>query len=211
MPARKRAEKVPEGVPGRLDPSSWPALTVELRPIADLMPYAKNAMRHGAVQLDLLKKSISTYGVTMPALMDDGGTLIAGHGRIMAAAELGLERFPVAVALGWDEARVRAYRLADNQLARLGTWDAELLGGELGALQALACPLEDLGFATHELDAFLGDFEGPSGAFAPEEFGSRDETPETEHECPRCGRRWSDGAKPAGWPGRGKKRAPPGP
>jgi ParB-like chromosome segregation protein Spo0J len=153
----------PEGwEPGRfLEPSRWAAMTAELRPIADLMPYAGNPMDHGAAQIALLRKSMRRFGVTMPALMDDGGTLIAGHGRILAAAEEGATLYPVAVALGWSEEEVKAYRLLDNQLARLGTWNEERTAAELRDLRAVAWPLDDLGFAPHELDLYLGDFDGP--------------------------------------------------
>src|SRR6185295_12908927 len=71
----------------------------------------------------------------MPVLVDEQGTLIAGHGRVLAAPLLGITDVPTMVARGWTPAQIQAYRLADNQLALNAGWDRELLGLELGELK----------------------------------------------------------------------------
>jgi ParB-like chromosome segregation protein Spo0J len=73
----------------------------------------------------------------MPVLVDEQGTLIAGHGRVLAAQQLGITDVPTMVARGWTSAQIQAYRLTDNQLALNAGWDRELLGLELGELSKL--------------------------------------------------------------------------
>jgi ParB-like chromosome segregation protein Spo0J len=68
-------------------------------------------------------------------LVDEQGTLIAGHGRVLAAQLLGITDVPTMVARGWTHAQIQAYRLTDNQLALNAGWDRELLGLELGELK----------------------------------------------------------------------------
>ena len=67
-------------------------------------------------------------------LVDEEGTLIAGHGRVLGAQQLGITDVPTMVARGWTQAQIQAYRLADNQLALNAGWDPELLRLELGEL-----------------------------------------------------------------------------
>ncbi len=87
----------------------------------------------------------------MPVLVDEGGTLIAGHGRVLAARQLGLTEIPVMVARGWSEAQKRAYTLADNKLALNAGWDVELLRVELTDLKAMGADLGLVGFGDDEL------------------------------------------------------------
>ena len=61
--------------------------------------------------------SIREFGFTVPVLVNEQGTLIAGHGRVLAAHQLGITDVPTMVARGWTAAQIQAYRLADNQLA----------------------------------------------------------------------------------------------
>jgi hypothetical protein len=87
------------------------------------------------------------------------------------------------VAKGWSAKQIRAYRLADNQLALNAAWDVKLLAAELGELT----DMQDLiGLSEEDLAALFKLPEQP-----PEEFPESDETIETEHECPRCHFRWS--------------------
>ena len=109
--------------------SEWPADKVERRAVADLVPYARNARTHSDEQVAQIAASIREWGWTVPILIDEGGGIIAGHGRVMAARKLGLDEVPVMVAAGWSEAQKRAYVLADNKLALNAGWDLEMLGG----------------------------------------------------------------------------------
>jgi ParB-like chromosome segregation protein Spo0J len=148
----------------------WPADKTERRPVAELIPYARNARTHSDEQVAQIAASIKEWGWTTPVLVDEDGGIIAGHGRIMAARKLGLVDVPVMVAKGWSEAQKRAYVLADNQLAVNAGWNAELLSTELKGLGELGFDLGLLGFA--DLDALavspLDDLpELPSGDKSP--------------------------------------------
>lgn len=124
----------------------WPADKVERRSVAALVPYARNARTHSDAQVAQLAASIREWGWTVPVLVDEAGTIIAGHGRVLAAQKLGLDSVPVMVASGWSEAQTRAYVLADNQLAQNAGWDANLLKIELGELDASGFDLGLIGF-----------------------------------------------------------------
>src|SRR5690348_1229525 len=105
----------------------WPADTIERSPLERLVPYARNARTHSDTQVAQIAASIREWGWTTPALIDESGMLIAGHGRVLAARKLGLAEIPVMVARGWTEAQKRAYVIADNKLALNAGWNLELL------------------------------------------------------------------------------------
>src|SRR3954454_23608734 len=89
----------------------------------------------------------------MPVLADEAGSVIAGHGRIAAAARLGLAEVPVITARGWSEAQKRAYLIADNKLTDDGEWDRALLKLEMAELGAMGFDLPLMGFSGDELTA----------------------------------------------------------
>ena len=93
-------------------------------------------------------------------LIDEDGTIIAGHGRVLAAQRLGIDDVPVMIARGWDEQKRRAYMLADNKLALNSGWDAELLRAELTDLIALGENLQMIGFSSAELAALVATTDG---------------------------------------------------
>ena len=109
---------------------------VESWPIARLRPYARNAKMHGDDQVAKIAASMAKFGWTVPCLVAADGELIAGHGRVLAAARLGLAEAPVIVLGHLTEAQRRAYRIADNKLTELGGWDEALLLEELRSLMA---------------------------------------------------------------------------
>src|SRR5829696_9263294 len=80
----------------------WPADRVERWPIGRLVPYARNARTHSDAQVGQIAASIREWGWTNPVLVDEEGTIIAGHGRVMAAHRLGLAEVPAMVARGWS-------------------------------------------------------------------------------------------------------------
>jgi ParB-like chromosome segregation protein Spo0J len=84
----------------------WPADHVERRPIASLVPYARNARTHSDAQVAQL--AAREWGWTMPVLVDEAGGILAGHGRVLAGRMLGLEHVPVMIASDWSEAKRRA-------------------------------------------------------------------------------------------------------
>jgi ParB-like chromosome segregation protein Spo0J len=132
---------------------SWPAFAVERRPIAALRPAKSNARTHSPEQVAQIAASIREWGWTQPILIDESGSVIAGHGRLLAANALGIVEVPVIVAAGWSEAQKRAYLLAENQLALNAGWDRDLLRVEFGALAELSFDTALLGFDA----AFVAD------------------------------------------------------
>jgi DNA modification methylase len=150
---------------------NWPADRVERWPLERLIPYARNARTHSDEQVAQIAASIKEWGWTTPILVDEGGQIIAGHGRVSAARTLGVKDAPVMVATGWTEAQKRAYVLADNKLALNAGWDNELLALELADLQAMDFDLGVVGFGKDEVDALLAA-KGTEGLTDP------DETPE---------------------------------
>jgi ParB-like chromosome segregation protein Spo0J len=136
---------------------------IEQWPLAKLQPYAKNAKQHGPDQVAKLAASMAEFGWTVPCLVAEDGELIAGHGRVLAATQLGLTDAPVIVLGHLTEAQRRAYRIADNKLTELGTWDDAALSAELNELLAEDFDLSLVGFSDGELDKLL--------AFEPEGDG----------------------------------------
>jgi ParB-like chromosome segregation protein Spo0J len=111
-----------------------PADKVEQWPIDKLIPYAKNSRTHSDEQVAQITASIKEWGFTTAVLVDESGSIIAGHCRVMAARKLGLTSLPVMVAAGWTDAQKRAYVIADNKLAQNAGWDNDLLALELAEL-----------------------------------------------------------------------------
>jgi DNA modification methylase len=89
----------------------------------------------------------------MPVLVDEAGSIIAGHGRVLAAARMGLDEVPTMVARGWSEAQKRAYVIADNKLTENGGWDDALLRVELQDLEAMGFDALLTGFTAAEIKA----------------------------------------------------------
>ena len=129
---------------------AWPADRVERWPIGRLIPYARNARTHAEDQVAQIAASIREWGWTNPVLVGEDGTIIAGHGRVLAARKLRIPDVPVMVATGWSDAQKRAYTIADNKLTLNGGWDDELLGLELGELEVLGFDLDLIGFTESE-------------------------------------------------------------
>jgi DNA modification methylase len=131
----------------------WPADKIERWPIEKLIPYARNARTHTDAQIAQVAASIREWGWTNPVLVDEGGNIIAGHCRVLAARQIGIADIPVMVALDWSEAQKKAYVLADNQLALSAGWNMELLKLELGDLGALDFDIGLIGFDDKQLAA----------------------------------------------------------
>ena len=135
--------------------TALPPLAITYRPIGDLIPYARNARTHSEAQVALIAGSIREFGFTNPVLVDGSNGIIAGHGRVMAAGNLGLAAVPVIELAHLSERQKRAYVLADNKLAERAGWDVEMLALEVADLGALGIDLVDLGFTGRELDELL--------------------------------------------------------
>jgi|SRR5262245_44490878 len=134
----------------------WPADHIERRPITSLMPHARNSRLHSERQIGQIAASMLRWGWTMPVLCDEEGGIIAGHGRVRAAMKLGYEEVPCVIAHGWDDAKKRAYIIADNKLTINGAWDDDILLVELKELSELGIELEAIGFTQKEYDKLAG-------------------------------------------------------
>lgn len=134
-------------------------LRVESRPIEALIPYARNARTHSDAQVAQIAASIVEFGWTNPILVDGASGIIAGHGRLLAARQLGLATVPIIELAHLTLAQKRAYILADNRLAENAGWDEELLALELAELRDADFDLDLIGFSEEELDELLGNGE----------------------------------------------------
>jgi ParB-like chromosome segregation protein Spo0J len=137
--------------------AGWPALDIALRPIAELLPYIRNPRAHSEEQISQLAASMREFGWVNPVLVDEEGTILAGHGRILAARRIGWLEAPVMVARGWSEAKRRAYVIADNKLTLNASWDVALLDAEIQALRDDEFAIGLLGFSEEELARLADD------------------------------------------------------
>ena len=126
-----------------------------------LVPYGRNAKIHGTGQIEKIKASIEEFGFLTPCLIDRDFNIIAGHGRVMAAKELGMTSVPCVFIEGLTEAQRRAYILVDNKIGELADWDMNLLDLELQDLQEI--DMSDFGFDITSIDEFGTDFSLPDG------------------------------------------------
>ena len=138
-----------------------PADKVERWKIEKLVPYARNARTHSDEQVGQIAASIKEWGWTTPILVDEDGSIIAGHGRTLAAQRLQITEVPVMVAKGWSDAKKRAYVLADNKLAMNAGWDNEMLALELGEIGDLGFDLDLTGFTADEIAALTPEHIEP--------------------------------------------------
>lgn len=155
-------------------------IAIDVRPVADLVAYERNARKHPADQVRQIADLIREFGWTNPILADDAG-IVAGHGRKLAAEliyseggtirlpggqELPAGTVPVVDCTGWDDAQRRAYILADNASALSSEWDEELLKLELSFLEGSGFDLHLTGFDPGALSEALGP---AGGADQPDE------------------------------------------
>lgn len=158
---------------------------VDLRPVAELVPYERNARKHPASQVRQIANLIREFGWTNPILADEGG-IVAGHGRQLAAnliygeggqifmapgeasggQQLPPGMVPVVDCTGWDERQRRAYILADNASALSSEWDDDLLKLELSWLEGAEFDLSLTGFDGDALAAALGGHGAGAGGNA---------------------------------------------
>lgn len=140
--------------------------TVETVPISRLKINPRNVRTHPKSQLKKLAHGIRAFGFCVPILIDEAYEIIAGHGRVAAAQELGLTSVPAIVVRGLSEAKKRALALADNRLPADAGWDRQGLAAEVEELNALLVS-EDLdisitGFEPVEIEQLQADLEDES-------------------------------------------------
>ena len=144
-------------------------MQIEELPLKSIRPYEKNP-RNNDASVDAVAESIREFGFRVPIVIDKAGVIVAGHTRAKAAKKLGLKTVPCVRVVELSEEQVRAFRLADNSVSELSTWDFGLLKGELSDISAI-----DMG----RFNFFLGG-ESERGA-------ETDDKPETGERGSACG------------------------
>ena len=139
---------------------NWPSLNVTLMKVEEITPYDKNSRTHSAEQVDQIAQSIVEWGFTMPILIDEEKTIIAGHGRLMAAKKLGIKEAPVMTAKGWTEAQKKAYVIADNKLALNSEWNPAMLASEIEDIAKLDFNIDKIGFDSDEISKIFSEVDG---------------------------------------------------
>jgi DNA modification methylase len=138
------------------------AKQIKWEAVDKLIPYAKNARTHSDEQVAQIAGSIKEFGFNNPILVDKDNSVIAGHGRLMAARKLGMDKVPVVELQHLTESQRKAYVLADNRIALNSGWDTSMLSLELQDLKD-DIDLSLLGFDPDELDALLNPIEETEG------------------------------------------------
>ena len=155
-------------------------MEVEKIKVESLTPYARNARTHSPDQVAQIAGSIKEFGFCNPVLIDNGGGIIAGHGRVLAAQKMGLPEVP-CIRLGHlTDVQRRAYILADNRLAMNAGWDDEMLSLEIEELDSSGFNLEILGFTSDELSTMLG-VDPQGGETDPDDIPDVPTTPTTRN------------------------------
>ncbi len=140
-------------------------LEIEYVATDDLIPYINNSRTHSESQIKQIAASIREFGFTNPILIDEQNTVIAGHGRLLAADFLSLSKVPSIRLTGLTDEQRQAYVIADNKLALNAAWDEEMLKQEIETLQMLDFDLDLIGFSDSEIASlFLEQEEGANNA-----------------------------------------------
>lgn len=151
---------------------------IETRLVADLIPYAANSRTHSDAQVAQIAASIKEFGWTNPILVAGDDTIIAGHGRLLAARKLALVEVPVIVLDHLSKSQQRALVIADNQLALNAGWNMDMLKAEIEDLQLDDFDLNILGFDDKFLDGLL-EPEPTAGLTDEDAVPEVPETPKT--------------------------------
>jgi len=122
---------------------------------SELMPYARNSRTHSEQQVAQIAAAIREFGWTNPILIKSDNTVIAGHGRLMAAKEIGMLKVPCIVLDNLSDEQCRALVIADNKLALNAGWDMDILISELSELKDLDFDFEIIGFSDEELNSII--------------------------------------------------------
>lgn len=154
----------------------------------DLIPYVNNTKEHPDEQVNIIASSIKEFGFINPIIVDKGNSIIAGHGRLLAAKKLGLEVVPVLRVEHLTPAQTKAYRIADNRLTELGKWDNNLLKIEISQLQEDDFDLDILGFDSGFIEGLL--IEQFEGLTDPDEIPDNVDSFVNKGEIWQLGRHW---------------------
>lgn len=145
-------------------------IKVQEMELEKLVPY-KNNPRYNDKAVDAVAESIRQFGFRNPIIVDRDLVIISGHTRRLAAIKLGLKMVPVYVADDMSEQQKRAFRLADNRVAELATWDKDLLKQEIADIMDV--DLSSFGFEQEDIKQVRSEMLGIK-----------------MHRCPKCGHEW---------------------
>ena len=143
-----------------------------------LIPYASNSRTHSDEQVAQIAASIKEFGFNNPILLDGDKGIIAGHGRLLAARKLNLDKVPTIELEHLTENQRKAYVIADNKLALNAGWDMDLLALEMNGLDQEGFDLSLLGFDDNELATILA--EETEGLTDPDEVPDLPDEPTTK-------------------------------
>lgn len=134
-------------------------MKIETRKVTELIPYVNNSRTHSDEQVAQIAASIKEFGWTNPILIDENDSVIAGHGRLLAARKLGFNEVPTILLENLTETQKKAYIIADNKLALNAGWDEELLKLEIQDLKEIGFDVDLLGFDIAELKDLFDEKE----------------------------------------------------
>ncbi len=155
-------------------------LKIEKVKPTDLVAYDRNAKLHPAEQVEQIKKSIQQFGFNDPIAVWKENEVIEGHGRLIAALELGLDKVPIIRLDELTDEQRRAYAIVHNKLTMDTGFDFDLLMSELSGIE--------IDLSEYGLDADLGgELSFSNTEFDTEEFADD----KFEYECPDCGFRFN--------------------
>lgn len=120
-------------------------MKIEQKQIDSVLPYEFNNRKHNETQVERIAKSIKEFGFNQPIVTDEDNIILVGHGRLLAARALGLDKVPVVQLKELSEENKKAYRILDNKLQNDSTWDFDNIGLELGFLEDQGFDLEGWG------------------------------------------------------------------
>lgn len=176
--ARKAAAK-------KSEPEDKTQMRREVWPLRNIHEWPDNPKTHPPAQVALLADLLKQYGPDQDIVVDEGGVIIKGHGRKLAAALAGLDEFPVTIREGLSEPDKVALRIADNQVPLLGGWNRELVGAQITQLKTAGFPVALLGFGEQQIVQFTTTPGPPPG------FQAYGEDLPVAYCCPKCQYSWS--------------------
>lgn len=135
-------------------------LTIETISVNQLKPDPENARKHSKRNIDVIKKSLETFGQRKPLVVFGDNYVMAGNGTLESAKQLGWKEITISrVPIDWTAEQARAYALADNRSAELAEWDAEILATQILEMDAIGFDITEFGFA----DNLLKENDGSDG------------------------------------------------
>jgi len=161
-------------------------LNVKYRKVEDLIPYVNNSRKHSDEQVAQISASIKEFGWTNPILIDGTNSIIAGHGRLMAARKLKMDEVPTIELDHLTDTQRKALVIADNKLALNADWDNTLLTIELDELLKDGFAIDILGFNEQEIKTIMQEVNFDAGS--EEDQGKLDQLDPKWICCPNCGK-----------------------